>query len=92
MIDWLNSYDKRLEENQSSTEERHERMLKTNPKFVLKNYMLQEAIDQADEGDFSVVAKLFEIAQEPYDEHEGCERWAGVTPDAFKNQKLSCSS
>ena len=92
MIDWLDSYDKRLEENQSSTEERHEKMLKTNPKFVLKNYMLQEAIDSADKGDFSVIAKLFEIAQEPYSEHEGCERWAGVTPSEFKNQKLSCSS
>ena len=92
MIDWLDSYDKRLEENESSTEERHEKMLKTNPKFVLKNYMLQEAIDSADKGDFSVIAKLFEIAQEPYSEHEGCERWAGVTPSEFKNQKLSCSS
>jgi len=32
------------------------------------------------------------IAQDPYGEHEAFERWAGVTPDAFKNKKLSCSS
>ena len=92
MIDWLDSYDQRLEQNSSTIEERHQKMLKTNPKFVLKNYILQEAIDAADTGDFSVVAKLFEIAQNPYGEHEGYKRWSEETPSAFKNQKLSCSS
>lgn len=92
MNDWLDSYDKRLEENSSGTRERHEKMLKTNPKYVLKNYMLQEAIDAADKGDFSIVDALFQIAQDPYAEHEAFERWAGPTPDEFKNRKLSCSS
>jgi len=92
MIDWLDSYDKRLEQNSTSMEERHSKMLQVNPKFVLKNYMLQEAIDMADRGDFSVVSKLFEIAQKPFAEHDGFERWALATPDEFVNQKLSCSS
>ena len=47
MNDWLDDYDKRLEENTSSLEERQAKMLKTNPKYVLKNYMLQEAIDDS---------------------------------------------
>ncbi len=92
MNDWLDSYDERLKENSSSTEERHTAMLKTNPKFVLKNYMLQEAINAAQKGDFTVVDELFEIAKDPYAEHETHERWAGATPDEFKNKKLSCSS
>ncbi len=92
MNDWLDEYDKRLEANTSEREERHRKMLKCNPKYVLKNYMLQEAIDEAEEGDFSLVDALFTIAQDPYAEHEAFERWAGVTPDAFKNNKLSCSS
>jgi uncharacterized protein YdiU (UPF0061 family) len=92
MNDWLDSYDKRLEENSSGTRERQEKMLKTNPKYVLKNYILQEAIDAADKGDFTMVDGLFQIAQDPYAEHEAFERWAGATPDAFKNKKLSCSS
>jgi uncharacterized protein YdiU (UPF0061 family) len=54
--------------------------------------MLQEAIDKASEGDFSVVDALFNIAQNPFDEHTEYERWAEATPKAFKNQKLSCSS
>ena len=92
MNEWLDEYDKRLEQNSTSQEERHERMLKTNPKYVLKNYMLQEAIDQAEKGDYKLVDELFKIAQNPYAEHEAFERWAGVTPDEFKNRKLSCSS
>jgi len=92
MNDWLDSYDERLEENDLSVEERHISMLKVNPKYVLKNYMLQEAIEAAEEGDFSLVDDLFVIAQDPYAEHETFERWARVTPDVFKNKKLSCSS
>jgi uncharacterized protein YdiU (UPF0061 family) len=92
MNEWLDIYDERLKANTSTTEERHSAMLQTNPKFVLKNYMLQEAITAAENGDFNVVDVLFEIGKDPYAEHEAHERWAGVTPDEFKNQKLSCSS
>ena len=92
MNEWLDDYDKRLEKNESTTEERHEKMLKRNPKYVLKNYMLQETIDKAEQGEYGLVDDLFKIAQDPYAEHEAFERWAGKTPDEFKNQKLSCSS
>ena len=92
MNDWLHDYDERLEENRSTQAEREAKMLKTNPKFVLKNYILQEAIDKAEEDDFTLVSALFDIAQDPYAEHEVYERWAGATPDEFKNRKLSCSS
>ena len=92
MHDWLDGYDKRLEQNNTTPQERQSQMLETNPKFVLKNYMLQEVIEQADDGDFSGVEALFGIAKNPYDEHPEHERWAEATPEAFKNKKLSCSS
>ena len=92
MNDWLDDYDTRLEQNRSCTEERQEKMLKTNPKYVLKNYMLQEAIDAAENGEYTLVEDLFKIAHDPYAEHEAYEKWSGVTPDEFKNRKLSCSS
>jgi len=92
MNEWLDEYDKRLEENSSSLEERQAEMLLSNPKYVLKNYMLQEAIEEAEKGNFTLIENLFNIAQNPYDEHSEFERWAEVTPDIFKNQKLSCSS
>ena len=92
MNDWLDDYDKRLEQNSSSREDRQGKMLKVNPKYVLKNYMLQEAIDAAEKGDYALLEDLFNIAHDPYAEHETLERWAGPTPDEFKNNKLSCSS
>ncbi|MEA1953075.1 MAG: YdiU family protein [Campylobacterota bacterium] len=92
MNEWLDNYDKRLESNTTSMEDRGRKMLQVNPKFVLKNYMLQEAIDAAYNDDFTLVNALFDIAHYPYDEHEVYERWAGATPEAFKNKKLSCSS
>ncbi len=92
MNDWLDSYDKRLKEDSLTVDERHTCMKRTNPKFVLKNYMLQEAIDAAKKGNFSIVDDLFKIAQNPYDEHNAFDRWALSTPDEFKNKKLSCSS
>jgi uncharacterized protein YdiU (UPF0061 family) len=92
MNDWLDAYDTRLKEESLSIKERHASMLQSNPKYVLKNYMLQEAIDAAQEGDFKLVDDLFVLAQDPYAEHREFERWAGVTPDVFKNKKLSCSS
>lgn len=90
MNKWLDVYDERIK--YIDTTERKKQMLSNNPKFVLKNYMLQEAIDKAEEGDFTGVEDLFNIAKNPFDEHEGFERWAEATPKSFKNQKLSCSS
>ena len=67
-------------------------MKKVNPKYILKNYMLQEAIQKADEGDYSLVNELLNIALNPFDEHPNFERYAHPTPMKFANIKLSCSS
>jgi len=90
--EWLDLYDTRLESNTSSTDKRHSQMLRVNPKYILKNYILQEAIDLAEKNDFTLVNDLLKIAQNPYDEHPTFERYAGPTPLAHKNLKLSCSS
>lgn len=90
--EWLESYDKRLENNSSSTSDRHTKMAAVNPKYVLKNYILQEAIDLAEKNDFSLVNELLLLAQNPFNEHSEFERYAHPTPDRFKNLKLSCSS
>ena len=87
---WLDRYDERIKYIDKT--ERKKQMLGANPRYVLKNYMLQEAIDAAEEGDFSIVDDLFKIAQNPFEECPEFERWAGATPQDFKNQKLSCSS
>ena len=90
--DWLDQYDKRLEIEKLDHNQRVEFMKKTNPKYILKNYMLQEAIEKAESGDFSGVYELMLLAKAPYDEHPKFDRYSKPTPNEFKNLKLSCSS
>ena len=67
-------------------------MKKINPKYIIKNYMLQEAIEKAHEGEYSAVDDLLKIAQNPFDEHSDFERYVNPTPMKYANIKLSCSS
>lgn len=89
---WLILYDKRLLKESATQIDREKAMLKSNPKYVLKNYMLEEAITLAERGDFSMVETLLHIAKHPYDELTEYERFAGDTPQEYKNIGLSCSS
>ena len=90
LSEWLDDYDKRLK--METDKDRNKKMLQTNPKYILKNYILQEAIDKAEEGDNSLVNDLLNLAQNPFDEHPDFERYAEATPSNYQNLKLSCSS
>lgn len=89
---WFDSYRKVCEMQESTFFKRNEIMKKVNPKYIIKNYMLQEAIQLAHRGDYSLVNDLLEIAQNPYNEHPKYDRYANPTPMEFANIKLSCSS
>ena len=89
---WLDKYDKRLSFETANIEVRHSKMCKINPKYVLKNYILQEAIEKAEKHDFSAVEDLLKLAQYPFDEHEELKHYASSTPTHYKNIQLSCSS
>ncbi|MDF1876563.1 YdiU family protein [Sulfurimonas sp. SAG-AH-194-L11] len=89
---WLGMYELRLEKEELPTSKRHEKMLKVNPKYILKNHILQEAIEKAQEGDFSMVNDLLIVAYKPFDEHPDLEYLVKPVPMSAKNIKLSCSS
>lgn len=76
--------------------ERIEAMNRVNPKYVLRNYMAQLAIDAADDGDYSVIDELFNLLLKPYDEQFQSEKWFAKRPDWAKTKvgcsMLSCSS
>ncbi|MEA3512598.1 MAG: YdiU family protein [Campylobacterota bacterium] len=89
---WVKNYKIRLELEVISKEERLSNMKKINPKYILRNYMLQEAIELANGGDFSLVDDLLKIAQNPYEEHKSFDRYAQATPKELTNMMCSCSS
>ncbi|MBP7709506.1 MAG: YdiU family protein [Rickettsiales bacterium] len=65
----------------------------TNPKFILRNHLLQTAIEKADlANDFSEVKKLLKIMQNPFDEQPENESYASLPPTWAKEISISCSS
>ncbi|TDX10270.1 protein adenylyltransferase SelO [Flavobacterium sp. S87F.05.LMB.W.Kidney.N] len=93
---WLSVYLRRLNLETLSDEERTAKMNFINPKYVLRNYMAQLAIDEADKGDYSLVDELFQLLKNPYDEQPESEKWFAKRPDWARSKvgcsMLSCSS
>tara|TARA_Y100000768_G_scaffold249187_1_gene189197 strand:- start:145 stop:618 length:474 start_codon:yes stop_codon:yes gene_type:complete len=74
-----------------------ESMLNANPKYVLRNWMAQLAIDAAEKDDYSVATALYEMLKKPYEEQPGNEeKWFRRRPEWARNRvgcsMLSCSS
>ena len=87
---WLRRYEARLAGD--SRAGAAARMLRTNPKYVLRNHLGELAIRQAKLGDHSGVEALLALARSPFDEHPGQEDKAGFPPDWASQIEISCSS
>lgn len=93
---WLTEYQNVAKQLDLSEAERKPLMNKTNPKFVLRNYLAQQAIDKADQGDYSMIHKLLDVLRTPYDEQPDMEIYAARRPEWARHRAgcsmLSCSS
>ncbi|OQW80222.1 MAG: hypothetical protein BVN35_00115 [Proteobacteria bacterium ST_bin11] len=93
---WFAMYCVRSQRNARSPLERSTAMSAVNPKYVLRNYLAQLAIDQAEQGDFGLVRELLDVLRQPYAEKADKHSFAAKRPDWAKQRAgcsmLSCSS
>ena len=93
---WLQQYLERIRKEGRSDTSRREAMDRVNPKYVLRNYMAQLAIDAADKGDFAIIEEFYELLKNPYNEQKGHEKWFAKRPEWARHKvgcsMLSCSS
>ncbi|WP_299777888.1 YdiU family protein [uncultured Formosa sp.] len=93
---WFQKYGVRLQNESISDAERAMRMNGVNPKYVLRNYMAQLAIDAAEKGDYALIDELFNLLKNPYSEQEDSQKWFAKRPEWARNKvgcsMLSCSS
>ena len=93
---WFTLYIDHLKVEYESDSERRLAMNLVNPKYVLRNYMAQLAIDDANNEDYNLIDELYQMLLNPYDEQIENEKWFAKRPDWAKNKvgcsALSCSS
>lgn len=93
---WFTLYRNRLELEATSDESRKIAMDSTNPKYVLRNYMAQLAIEAAEKEDYSLIKELHLLLKNPYQEQDKYSKWFAKRPDWAREKigssMLSCSS
>tara|TARA_B100000524_G_C23541113_1_gene331307 strand:- start:65 stop:766 length:702 start_codon:yes stop_codon:yes gene_type:complete len=89
---WIVSFQERQTKEGLSADKKLISMNQVNPKFILRNYMAQEAIEAAENNDFSGLETLIIILSKPFEEHEEFQNFANKSPAWAKDLEISCSS
>lgn len=89
---WLADWRARLGATGADDAPRRRRMRLTNPRYVLRNYLAQHAIERAQAGDYSEIERLHAILRRPFDEQPEHADYARLPPDWARGLVLSCSS
>ena len=88
---WLNAYTTRLESDEQTDAERQKMMLGINPKYILRNYMAQQAFDKIiEDKDMSYLKQIIALLSNPFEEQAGMGQFAGPSPEWAEELVVSC--
>jgi len=90
LAEWLADYAARLRADAVPAVQRAEQMRLANPLYVLRNWLAQEAIERAEQGDLGGVQALQDVLRDPYTERPGLAHYAAKRP-AWAEHKAGCS-
>jgi uncharacterized protein YdiU (UPF0061 family) len=89
-LNWFNRYQQRIKQAAISEKYRIKTMNAVNPKYVLRNYLAQLAIDKAEQGDYSEIEQLLTLLKNPYAEQLENNHYSEKRPD-WARQRAGCS-
>ena len=90
---WLDKYFKRLKEENRDSKSRKESMDSVNPKYVLRTYIAEQAIREAEDNqNYTEIEKIRKILMRPFDDQPEYDKYAKQAPEWAKEISLSCSS
>ncbi|HEY6237181.1 MAG TPA: protein adenylyltransferase SelO family protein, partial [Candidatus Elarobacter sp.] len=89
---WFERYARRVTDDRRSDTARRAAMRAVNPKYVLRNWVAQEAIAACESGDDSVVQAVLDVLRAPFDEHPERAAWTQAAPAQYAGLSVSCSS
>lgn len=93
---WFSNYAVRLAKEKLEFNDKKYQMNAVNPKYVLRNYISQLVIDNAEKGDYALLEEVYTMLKQPYQEQEKYEKWFSKRPEWARHKvgcsMLSCSS
>lgn len=96
LCDWLQRYAARRRADPLPPELQVSRMNQANPLYVPRNYLAQQAIERAEQGDATELLSLLDVMRRPYEAQPGREAYAAPRPEWARHKPgcsmLSCSS
>ncbi|MDO6685646.1 MULTISPECIES: protein adenylyltransferase SelO [unclassified Agarivorans] len=89
---WLGRYSERCQQNELSQQQRIAAIKQHVPEYVLRNYLAQQVIEKAEQGDYTELHALHQALSQPFTQQQGAQCFAAPPPDWGKCLEISCSS
>jgi uncharacterized protein YdiU (UPF0061 family) len=88
LIELIKKFQQRITENSITREESLNIMRKSNPRFILRNYLLHQAIEELQKGENGLFMKLQHALKDPYSKNH--DEFFKIRPD-WAGQMAGCS-